>query len=52
VRFTPSQDALAVIDSYPADARDALLHLRDLIVETAEETDDVDALEEALKFGA
>ncbi len=41
----------AVFDAYPADIRDRLLHLRSLILETAEATDSVGELQETLKWG-
>lgn len=40
-----------VFDRYPDWAREKLLVLRELIVETAKETEDISALEEALKWG-
>ena len=40
-----------VFDSYPSQTRDALLELRTLILETAQETVAVGSLEETLKWG-
>lgn len=40
-----------VFDRYPDWARERLLVLRELIVETAKETEDISALEETLKWG-
>ncbi len=40
-----------VFDRYPDWAREKLLVLRELIVETAKETEDISTLEETLKWG-
>lgn len=40
-----------VFEAYPADMREKLLFLRQLVFETAAETDGVDAVEETLKWG-
>ena len=40
-----------VFDNYPADVRSKLTNLRELILETASETQSVDELEETLKWG-
>jgi hypothetical protein len=42
---------LDLISSYPAEAQKQLLELRELIIETAEETEGVNELEESLKWG-
>ena len=39
------------LDSYPNHAKDKMLFLRKLIIETAEEIKDLDRLEETLKWG-
>ena len=41
----------AVFANYPDFVRDKLQHLRELVIETAEETDGVTVLEETLKWG-
>lgn len=41
----------AVFEAYPEPARAALLRLRDLVFETARQTDGVGELEETLKWG-
>ncbi len=41
----------AVFANYPDSVRDKLQHLRELILETAEETEGVTVLEETLKWG-
>ncbi|WP_421810902.1 hypothetical protein [Flagellimonas sp.] len=40
-----------VFERYPDWAREKLLVLRELIVETAKEVEDISALEETLKWG-
>jgi hypothetical protein len=40
-----------VFDSYPKIAREKLLHLRKLVLEAASEIDDLETLEETLKWG-
>jgi len=40
-----------VFDQYPDSVREKMLHLRRLILDTAEETEGVTKLEEALKWG-
>lgn len=46
-----SPDVAAVFDSYPDAARSELLALRQLILDTADETDGVCAVEETLHWG-
>jgi len=46
-----NSQVLALLDSYPVEVRDALLRLRGLILETADENDAVGTLEETLKWG-
>lgn len=46
-----SSDVVAVFDSYPAAVRRELLVLRQLILDTANETDGVGAIEETPKWG-
>mgnify|MGYP002631511259 CR=1 FL=1 len=50
VRFE-SPEVASVFDQYPEEIRPRLLFLRDLIFETAAETDGVGALQETLKWG-
>jgi uncharacterized protein DUF1801 len=50
-QLTANQEVLSLIDSYPAELRSALLELRSIIVEIAEQNDDVGVLEETLKWG-
>ena len=40
-----------VFDSYPEPMRKKMLHLRQIVLDTASETEGVDALEETLKWG-
>ncbi len=40
-----------VFDQYPEEVRAKMVHLRQLILETAEETEGIDQLEESLKWG-
>ena len=40
-----------VFDSYPKNIQSKLLYLRQLILETASETDDLDEVQETLKWG-
>ena len=44
-------DVQAVFDSYPADIRKCLMELRNLLLETAADTEGVGPLEETLKWG-
>ena len=44
-------DVAAAFDTFDADARDTLLAIRQLIFETAEDTDGVGRLDEALRWG-
>ncbi|MHA7772808.1 DUF1801 domain-containing protein [Roseibium sp. M-1] len=44
-------DVLALIESYPADISAALLELRTLILETAQQLDAAGEIEETLKWG-
>lgn len=44
-------DVADVFDAYPARAREKLLNLRRLVLETAAETDGVDDVEETLSWG-
>lgn len=41
----------AVFANYPDAVRDKMLHLRELVIETADETEGVTKLEETLKWG-
>ena len=41
----------SVFNNYPDSVRDKMLALRELVIETAKETDGIDALEETLKWG-
>ena len=49
--MTVKSAVLAVYDRYPDDLRQALLRLRELILETAEQLEEVGAVEETLKWG-
>ena len=40
-----------VFDGYPESMRKKMLHLRQIVLNTASETEEVDALEETLKWG-
>lgn len=40
-----------VFANYPDAVREKMLHLRQLVIETAEETEGIEALEETLKWG-
>ena len=51
LQITTNPEVQMVFDRYPDWARKKLLVLRELIVETAKETEDISALEEALKWG-
>jgi len=44
-------EVLALLRSYPEDISNALLRLRSLILETAQQTDGVGEIEETLKWG-
>ncbi len=52
-RMSPgvAPDAAAAFASFPASVRERLLHVRDLIFDTAAKTDGVGELEETLKWG-
>lgn len=49
--MTDTSKVLALLETYPDDVRDALLHLRTLILETARENSAVGTVEETLKWG-
>lgn len=51
LQITTNPEVQIVFDRYPDWAREKLLVLRELIVETAKETEDITALEETLKWG-
>lgn len=51
LQITTNPEVQVVFDRYPDWAREKLLVLRELIVETAKETEDIAALEETLKWG-
>ncbi len=47
-----SDNAVALVfDSYPTKVREKILHLRKLILEAANELDEVESLQETLKWG-
>lgn len=46
-----NSDVKAVFNSHPAPVREGLLELRQLVLETAEDTEGVGAIEETLKWG-
>jgi hypothetical protein len=49
IKTNPEVEAVFV--SYPDAVKEKVLHLRELILKTAEETDGIDSLEETLKWG-
>ena len=49
--YIDTPDVARVFDRYPAPMRKKLLHLRQLILDTAAETEGVQDLEETLKWG-
>ena len=51
MKFKLNEDVQSVIQSYPKEARAGLEILRGIIVESAEETEGVDYLDETLKWG-
>ncbi|KAB7529326.1 DUF1801 domain-containing protein [Flagellimonas olearia] len=51
LQITTNPEVKMVFDRYPDWAREKLLVLRELIVETAKETEDISSLEETLKWG-
>jgi hypothetical protein len=51
LQITTNPEVQMVFDRYPDWAREKLLVLRELIVETAKETEDISTLEETLKWG-
>jgi hypothetical protein len=51
LQITTNPEVQMVFDRYPDWAREKLLVLRELIVETAKEVEDISALEETLKWG-
>ena len=44
-------DVSLVFNNYPKDVRKKILHLRELIIDTANEIDEITSLEETLKWG-
>nr|WP_293302936.1 DUF1801 domain-containing protein [Allomuricauda sp.] len=51
LQITTNPEVQMVFERYPDWAREKLLVLRELIVETAKEVEDISALEETLKWG-
>lgn len=51
ITLKQTKDALSVIDSYPNHVSDKLYMLRQLIIDSADELDAVNSLEETLKWG-
>lgn len=51
MKFNSNEEVLSLIHSYPENARDGLGYLRNLIIETAEETEGIESLDETLKWG-
>lgn len=51
LKFLPSEKVLQLLESYPELAAEKLAGLRQLIIETAEETDGVEELLETTKWG-
>ncbi len=50
-KLNTSQNVKTVFDNYPETVKDKMLNLRELILETAKETEEVLELEETLKWG-
>ena len=50
-KLNTSQNVKTVFDNYPETIKDKMLNLRELILETAKETEEVLELEETLKWG-
>ncbi|SHI37129.1 DUF1801 domain-containing protein [Aquimarina spongiae] len=50
-KLNTSQNVKTVFDNYPGTVKDKMLNLRELILETAKETEEVLELEETLKWG-
>jgi len=50
-KLNTSQNVKTVFDNYPETVKDKMLNLRELILETAKETEEVVELEETLKWG-
>ncbi len=46
-----NQEVADVFDSYPKNARQKLMFLRQLVMDTASETEDIEKLEEVIKWG-
>ena len=51
MEITESEEVKELIKSYPSIAQKRLLHLRDLIISTAKKIDEINKIEETLKWG-
>jgi hypothetical protein len=51
IQITSSPDVESVFNAYPDTIRDKMIALRELIIETAKETEEIATLEETLKWG-
>jgi len=51
MKLIKNADVTTVFDNYPDTIREKLLHLRQLVLDTASATEGVDKLEETLKWG-
>ena len=51
LKIKTNPEVETVFQNYPDSVRDKILHLRNLILETAKETETITALEETLKWG-
>ena len=51
MELTEDSEVAKVFDNYPEQIREKLLVLRNLILETAHESEDIDHLQETLKWG-
>jgi len=51
LQLTTHPDVAVVFDNYPEGVREKMQYLRQLVIETAEEIEDIDHLEETLKWG-
>lgn len=51
IQIRSSPEVKKLMDGYPKEVRSRLLHIRKLIIESAEEMEDVNFLQESLKWG-
>ncbi|KXX66834.1 DUF1801 domain-containing protein [Flammeovirga sp. SJP92] len=50
-KLQPNQEVLEIFDNYPDFVKDKMQNLRSLVIETAHEMENIDRLEETLKWG-